>query len=33
KAARFVRDHGLSEYDAGVLTSSRELADYYETVV
>ena len=26
KAARFVRDHGLSEYDAGVLTSSRELA-------
>jgi aspartyl-tRNA(Asn)/glutamyl-tRNA(Gln) amidotransferase subunit B len=33
KAARFVRDHGLSEYDAGVLTSSRELAAYYETVV
>ena len=27
------RDHGLSEYDAGVLTSSRELAAYYETVV
>jgi len=33
KAARFVRDFGLSDYDAGVLTSSRELADYYETVV
>jgi len=33
KAARFVRDFGLSAYDAGVLTSSRELADYYETVV
>ena len=33
KAARFVREHGLSEYDAGVLTASRELADYYETVV
>ena len=33
KASRFVRDHGLSEYDAGVLTSSRELAGYYETVV
>jgi aspartyl-tRNA(Asn)/glutamyl-tRNA(Gln) amidotransferase subunit B len=33
KAARFVRDHGLSEYDAGVLTSSRELAGYYEAVV
>jgi aspartyl-tRNA(Asn)/glutamyl-tRNA(Gln) amidotransferase subunit B len=33
KAARFVRDHGLSAYDAGVLTSSRELAGYYESVV
>ena len=33
KAARFARDHGLSEYDAGVLTASRELADYYERVV
>ncbi len=33
KAARFVSEHGLSGYDAGVLTSSRELADYYEAVV
>jgi aspartyl-tRNA(Asn)/glutamyl-tRNA(Gln) amidotransferase subunit B len=33
KAARFVAQHGLSAYDAGVLTASRELADYYETVV
>ena len=33
KAARFCRDHGLSVYDAGVLTSSRELAAYYEAVV
>jgi aspartyl-tRNA(Asn)/glutamyl-tRNA(Gln) amidotransferase subunit B len=33
KAARFVSEHGLSAYDAGVLTASRELADYYETVV
>jgi aspartyl-tRNA(Asn)/glutamyl-tRNA(Gln) amidotransferase subunit B len=33
KSARFCREHGLSEYDAGVLTSSRELAQYYETVV
>jgi aspartyl-tRNA(Asn)/glutamyl-tRNA(Gln) amidotransferase subunit B len=33
KAARFVGEHGLSDYDAGVLTASRELADYYETVV
>jgi aspartyl-tRNA(Asn)/glutamyl-tRNA(Gln) amidotransferase subunit B len=33
KAARFVREHGLSDYDAGVLTASRELAAYYEEVV
>jgi aspartyl-tRNA(Asn)/glutamyl-tRNA(Gln) amidotransferase subunit B len=33
KAARFVRDYGLSEYDAGVLTASRELAEFYEQVV
>jgi aspartyl-tRNA(Asn)/glutamyl-tRNA(Gln) amidotransferase subunit B len=30
KAARFVASLGLSEYDAGVLTSSKELAAYYE---
>jgi aspartyl-tRNA(Asn)/glutamyl-tRNA(Gln) amidotransferase subunit B len=30
KAARFATQFGLSEYDAGVLTSSRELAAYYE---
>ncbi|MEZ5473627.1 MAG: Asp-tRNA(Asn)/Glu-tRNA(Gln) amidotransferase subunit GatB [Steroidobacteraceae bacterium] len=30
KAARFCRDYGLSEYDAGVLTASRDLADYFE---
>ena len=33
KAARFVASYGLSEYDAGVLTASRELAAYYEEVV
>ena len=33
KAARFVREHGLSDYDAGVLTASREMAAYYEDVV
>jgi aspartyl-tRNA(Asn)/glutamyl-tRNA(Gln) amidotransferase subunit B len=33
KAARFVRAHGLSEYDAGVLTASREMAAYYEATV
>lgn len=32
KAARFISQYGLSEYDAGVLTASRELADYYEAV-
>jgi aspartyl-tRNA(Asn)/glutamyl-tRNA(Gln) amidotransferase subunit B len=33
KAARFSSRYGLSAYDAGVLTASRELADYYEEVV
>jgi len=33
KAGRFSREYGLSEYDAGVLTASREQADYYESVV
>lgn len=27
---RFVRDYGLSEYDAAVLTASRDQADYFE---
>jgi len=30
RAARFVKDYGLPEYDAGVLTASRSLADYFE---
>ena len=33
KAARFAAHYGLSPYDAGVLTASRELADYYEEAV
>jgi aspartyl-tRNA(Asn)/glutamyl-tRNA(Gln) amidotransferase subunit B len=33
KKHRFMTHHGLSAYDAGVLTTSRELADYYEAVV
>ena len=33
KKARFANDYGLSEYDAGVLTATRELASYFETVV
>jgi aspartyl-tRNA(Asn)/glutamyl-tRNA(Gln) amidotransferase subunit B len=30
KKARFVKDFGLSPYDAGVLTSERETADFFE---
>jgi aspartyl-tRNA(Asn)/glutamyl-tRNA(Gln) amidotransferase subunit B len=30
RRARFVRQHGLPEYDAGILTADRELADYFE---
>ncbi|MCW9048078.1 MAG: Asp-tRNA(Asn)/Glu-tRNA(Gln) amidotransferase subunit GatB, partial [Gammaproteobacteria bacterium] len=33
KTARFVNDLGLSEYDAGILTASRELADFFEAVI
>ncbi len=33
KAARLVTQYGLSAYDAGVLSASRELAAYYEEVV
>jgi aspartyl-tRNA(Asn)/glutamyl-tRNA(Gln) amidotransferase subunit B len=33
KAARYQRDFGLSEYDAGVLTTSRAMGAYYENVV
>ncbi|MBF7081910.1 Asp-tRNA(Asn)/Glu-tRNA(Gln) amidotransferase subunit GatB [Desulfallas sp. Bu1-1] len=33
RKARFINDYGLPAYDAGVLTSSRELADFYEQCV
>ena len=33
KRERFTSDYGLKDYDASVLTTSRELADYYERVV
>jgi aspartyl-tRNA(Asn)/glutamyl-tRNA(Gln) amidotransferase subunit B len=33
KQQRFVSEYGLSDYDAEVLTSSREQADFYEAVV
>ncbi|MFN7998100.1 MAG: Asp-tRNA(Asn)/Glu-tRNA(Gln) amidotransferase subunit GatB [Bryobacteraceae bacterium] len=32
KRARFIERHGLSEYDADVLTANRTLAEYYEKV-
>lgn len=30
KKDRFVKDYSLSEYDAGILTSSKAMAEYYE---
>jgi aspartyl-tRNA(Asn)/glutamyl-tRNA(Gln) amidotransferase subunit B len=33
KRRRFSEEYGLPDYDAGVLTTSRDLADYYEHVV
>jgi aspartyl-tRNA(Asn)/glutamyl-tRNA(Gln) amidotransferase subunit B len=33
KRERFVREYQIPAYDAGVLTASRALADYYEEVV
>ncbi len=33
KKQRFMTQYGLSSYDAGVLTASRPLSDYYEAVV
>jgi aspartyl-tRNA(Asn)/glutamyl-tRNA(Gln) amidotransferase subunit B len=33
RAARFVNQYSIPEYDAAVLTDSKELADYYEKVM
>jgi aspartyl-tRNA(Asn)/glutamyl-tRNA(Gln) amidotransferase subunit B len=33
KRDRFMQQYGLSRYDAGVLTSSREMAEYFESTV
>ncbi|MCZ6575967.1 MAG: Asp-tRNA(Asn)/Glu-tRNA(Gln) amidotransferase subunit GatB [Acidiferrobacterales bacterium] len=33
KRDRFLSQYGLNAYDAGVLTTAREMADYYEEVV
>src|SRR5260370_33766519 len=30
---RFEQEHGLSDYDAGGLTATRELGDYFEAVL
>jgi len=30
---RFVSEYGIPEYDAGVLTASKDIADYYEECV
>ncbi|MBK8970275.1 MAG: Asp-tRNA(Asn)/Glu-tRNA(Gln) amidotransferase subunit GatB [Hahellaceae bacterium] len=32
KKSRFVSDYGLTDYDAGILASTRAQADYFETV-
>jgi aspartyl-tRNA(Asn)/glutamyl-tRNA(Gln) amidotransferase subunit B len=32
RCARFVKEYGIPEYDAGVLTDTSALADYYESV-
>ena len=32
KRARFIRDYGLRDYDAGVLTSTRPMSEYFEIV-
>ncbi|HYL46219.1 MAG TPA: hypothetical protein VEU52_04275, partial [Candidatus Limnocylindrales bacterium] len=33
KRARFVREYEITAYDAGVLTATRELGDYFEEVL
>jgi aspartyl-tRNA(Asn)/glutamyl-tRNA(Gln) amidotransferase subunit B len=33
KVARFQSEYGITEYDAGVLTASQSLADYFEAAV
>jgi aspartyl-tRNA(Asn)/glutamyl-tRNA(Gln) amidotransferase subunit B len=33
KRARFAREYGITPYDAGVLTGTRALADYFEAAV
>lgn len=33
RKARLMKDYGLSDYDAGVITASKAMADYYDDVI
>ena len=33
RMARFISQYGLPAYDANLLTESRDMADYYESLV
>lgn len=33
KKARFVKEYGLKEYDASVITSSLEMANYFDEMM
>ena len=33
RTRRFVEEYGLPDYDAGVLTAARDVADYFESCV
>lgn len=33
RRARYEKDYGLSDYDAGIITSTRAMAEYYDDVV
>ena len=33
KRSRFIEDYGLTEYDAGVLTAEKEIANYFEQTI
>lgn len=31
RTRRFITEYGLPEYDAGVITTSKDMADYFES--
>ena len=33
KKARYIKDYNFSDYDAGVLTSSKEISTYFEKLI